>query len=310
MELPYLEPLHVLPADFPAEPELPEGCREIKIQDDPINVTLKTNVVYAEKDGMPLHLHVFMPTKGAADPTKYPLIIYITGSAWLPQDMDQMIPDLCAFAKRGYCIASVQYRPSVVAPFPAQIEDTKTAMRFMRLHAEEYHADVTRTAYFGASSGGHTALFCGFTGDDSPLPDLYPEYSCASDVIVDWFGPTDFPVMNTRPSLMDHVQPNSPEGLVLGRVNVRGNMEKAAEANPRLRLSAEKDTPPVLMMHGDRDILVPFHQSILVYNRLRELHKDVEFYKLLDASHGFNGFQSTAAYDLVDEFLRRKLRIT
>lgn len=310
MELPYLEPLHVAPEVFPAEPELPEGCREIRICDDPLNVSLKTNIVYAEKDGMPLHLHVFMPTKGAADASKYPLVIYITGSAWLPQDMDQMIPDLCAFSKRGYCVASVQYRPSAVAPFPAQIEDVKTAMRFMRLHAAEYHADVTKTAYFGASSGGHTALFCGITGDSEILPAAYPEYSCSADAVVDWFGPTDFPLMNTRPSAMDHVKPTSPEGLLLGGVNVPENAEKADKANPRFYLSGEKATPPVLIMHGDRDILVPFHQSILIYERLRELRKDVEFYKLLDASHGFNGFQSTAAYDLVDEFLRRKLRIT
>ena len=309
MEMPYLEPLRVMPADFPAEPELPEGCREVRIKDDPLNVILKTNIVYAEKDGMPLHLHVFMPSKGMMDRTKYPLIIYITGSAWMAQDMDSMIPDLCAFAKRGYCIASVQYRPSSVSPFPAQVEDVKTAMRFMRMHADEYRADVTKTAYFGASSGGHTALFCGITGDDGPLPEQYPEYSCCANAIVDWFGPTDFPVMNCRPSTQDHVQPASPEGMVLGNVNVRDNPEKADAANPRLYLSAEKATPPLLIMHGDRDILVPFHQSILLYERLRELGKDVEFYKLLDASHGFNGFQSTAAYDLVDEFLRRKLQI-
>lgn len=305
----YVPPIMVAPEAFPAEPALPEGCRELRLQDAPLNVIYTSGIVYARRSGLDLHLQVFRPSKGMLDRSRYPLVVYITGSAWMEQNMDQMVPDLCAFAARGYVVASVQYRHSAAAPFPAQVEDAKTAMRFMRMHAEEYQVDPEKTAYFGASSGAHTAVMAGITGDDAPDTPLYGEFSAAAGAIVDWFGPTAIEQMNLYPSTMDHVQPESPEGMIIGGKNVWENMDLARQVDPAGWLREDKPTPPMLMMHGDRDILVPFTQSVHLYERLRELGRDVEFYKLLDASHGFNGFQCPAAYDLVDEFLRRKLAL-
>lgn len=310
LEKTYVEPISVPPEEFPADPTLPEGCRELRLTDDPMGVSFINNVVYARRDGVELHLQLFLPTTGTApDGKRRPLVVFIPGSAWMQQNLDMMVPELCDFARRGWVVANVEYRHSGIAPFPAQAEDAKTAMRFLRLHGEEYGVDPEKTAYFGTSSGAHTALMAGITGDGAPDTPLYGECSAEAGAIVDWFGPTAISWMSCRPSTMDHVGADSPEGLVIGGKNVWEHPELAEAVDPAGWLSPEKATPPILIMHGDRDILVPFDQSVRLYGRLREMEKSVEFYKLLDASHGFNGFRSRAAWDVADEFLRRKLGV-
>ena len=169
MEKEYLAPIQVPPEQFPADKELPEGCRELKLTDDPLGVEFRSRVVYARRDGAELRLQLFLPVKGLIpDGTRWPLVVFIPGSAFMQQDLDQMVPELCDFARRGWAVANVEYRHSGVAPFPAQAEDAKTAMRFLRLHAEEYRLDPEKTAYFGTSSGAHTALMAGITGDGAP----------------------------------------------------------------------------------------------------------------------------------------------
>ncbi len=308
----YLEPLQTPPHLFPADPYLPEGAKELALKDDEISVTYLHDVVYAERSGERQRLQILIPSKGfmgMPDDSRWPLVVYIPGSAFMRQDNYMMLPWLIDFAKRGYVVASVEYRPSDVAPFPAHVQDTKTAIRFMRMHAREYRVDPDKIAIFGGSSGGHTAAFVGITGDEGPDTDLYGEYSANVGCIIDWFGPTAIELMNAYPSGIDHTKPDSPEGRLIGRKNVLENLELAYPVNPINYLSKDKPTPPVLIMHGDRDFLVPFNQSVLLYEKLRELGKDVEFYKLKDGSHGFMGFNSRAAYDIVDEFIRRKLNI-
>ena len=310
MEKKYLPPIQALPEEFPADSALPEGCRELKLTDDPLGVEFLSRVIYARREGVELNLQLFLPVKGLMpDGTRWPLVVFIPGSAFMQQNLDQMVPELCDFAKRGWAVANVEYRHSGIAPFPAQAEDAKTAMRFLRLHSEEFRIDPDKTAYFGTSSGAHTALMAGITGDGAPDTPLYGEMSAEAGAIVDWFGPTDIQWMSCYPSTMDHVSPDSPEGLLIGGVNVWEHPELAGPVDPAGYLRSDKPTPPILIMHGDRDILVPFNQSVRLYERLRALGKTVEFYKLLDASHGFNGFRCRAAWDLADEFLRRKLGV-
>jgi acetyl esterase/lipase len=137
------------------------------------------------------------------------------------------------------------------------MEDAKTAVRFMRKHAKEYKVNTDKVAIFGGSSGGHTALMAGFTGDGQPDTDLYGDFSAEVGCIIDWFGPTSMEHMNTYPSGMDHTKPDSPEGKLIGGKYVYDNLDLAAAASPINYISEDKPTPPVLIMHGDRDFLVP-----------------------------------------------------
>lgn len=300
------------PRDFPKSEEIPEGCIVLKNVRDTwgYKVDLKTHVVYAERDGFKLELQILSPKAGDPSSTekhRWPCIVYIQGSAfheqWIWNHLDRHI----RLAQKGYVIAVVQYRPSETAPFPAQMQDAKTAIRFMRKHAEEYDIDPERIAAAGDSSGGHTALMAGFTGDDEPDTDLYGEYSAKVKCIVDLYGPTVFSLMNYWESSQNHYLPDSPEGFEIGHKNVLEHPELANATIPMNYLSREKDTPPLLVIHGGRDALVAFNQSCQLYRTMQDMGKDVTFYKIEDAGHGILGFDNDLVLDIIAGFLEKKL---
>lgn len=101
-------------------------------------VEIVKNVVYVDREGVELHLNILYP-KGIAK--NLPTIVYVPGSAWMKQNIERSIPAFTRFASRGYVIALVEYRHTGIAPFPAQIQDAKTAIRFMRKNADKYHVD-------------------------------------------------------------------------------------------------------------------------------------------------------------------------
>ena len=210
-------------------------------------------------------------------------------------------------AEHGYVVAIVEYRPSEIAPFPAQMQDAKTAVRFLKKHCEEYHIDVDHMAIAGDSSGGHTALMAGFTGDEGPDTRLYGEYSAKVNCIIDLYGPTVFSLMNYYESSQNHYHPDSPEGYEIGGKNVLEHPELADLTIPMNYLSEEKETPPLLLIHGGRDMLVPFNQSCQLYHYMRKLGKEVTFYKIQDGSHGSLGFDNDRILGIVLDFLKEHI---
>ncbi|MBQ6550443.1 MAG: prolyl oligopeptidase family serine peptidase [Lachnospiraceae bacterium] len=162
-------------------------------------------------------------------------------------------------------------------------------------------------AVWGDSSGGHTALMAGLTIGDYPDNGTYGDVSSAVNCIVDWYGPTDIIEMNSYPSAMDHAEPASPEGRLIGFKNVREEAELSRKASPLYYVSAEKATPPLLIMHGNRDELVCYQQSVALYKKMKALGKDVRMICLDGAYHGHGGFQCDEALAMVDLFLREKL---
>lgn len=310
----YVEPINTHPAEFPEDQYIPEGAKVISLKDDTKNVMYHHDVIYAEQNGMKLRLQILVPRPSyilnmfVPETTEvYPLIVYIPGSAFGPQDNYRCLPMLIDFARKGYVIASVEYRPSNVAVFPAQIEDAKTAIRFMRKNAAKYHVNPEKIALWGDSSGGHTAVGAGITGSEELDIEIYKEYSAKVNCIVDWYGPTAINRMNEVPSACDHYGPYSPEGKLIGEKNVLEYPELAEAVNPVNYLKDDKEIPPILIMHGNRDMLVPFHQSVILYEALKDLKKDVEFYILKNANHGFYGFMCQECFEIVEEFIKRKL---
>jgi acetyl esterase/lipase len=147
----------------------------------------------------------------------------------------------------------------------------------------------------------------GITEDGELDSDLYGEFSAKVKCIVDWFGPTDISRMGDYPSMMDHVAPDSPEGMLIGGKNVQENPLLVAPTVPMNYLSAERQIPPILIMHGTKDQLVAFNQSSVLYRKLRELNKDVEMYALKGAYHGSGGFNSNEALEIVLNFVEKYL---
>jgi acetyl esterase/lipase len=265
-------------------------------------VDVKANVVYQSLSGEDQHLQIFTPMPIFAPPDtpapapRYPLVVYIPGSAWHRQNVWMGLDKAQYFAERGFAFVIVEYRPTDIgAVYPAQIEDTKAAIRFLKEHSPEYGLDPDNIAVWGDSSGGHTAAIIGITE-----PDIV---KC----VVDWFGPTDISVVNCYPTAMDHHGADSPEGMLIGGKNVLENPELAQKANPLNYVSSDKPVPPTLIMHGSKDMFVPFNQSVRLYEKLKELGKDVTFYRLESGGHGSGGFLSHEAYGLVLEFIKKYL---
>lgn len=110
--------------------------------------------------------------------------------------------------------------------------------------------------------------------------------------------------MNYYASAQNHYDPQSPEGFEIGQKNVLEHPELVEATIPMRYLSADQDTPPLLIMHGSRDMLVPFSQSVFLYQSMKFLGKEVTFYKINDANHGFLGFNNDTVLNIVAEFLK------
>lgn len=311
MEENLIEPLKDFnPDEFPYSEEKPLGCNEIDLKDTyGYQVDLKETdycVRHTEQEDVPLKMLVYMP-KSNDEKQKFPMIVYCQGSAFHKQWLFDHMRQHVRMAARGYVIFVLEYRPSEVAPFPAQTVDCKTAIRFAKQHADEYHGDVNHIALWGDSSGGHTVVMSGVTGDRLFNAEDDPDVSCQVNAVVDWYGPMDFSKMNLYPSSQNHYDADSPEGFEIGQVNVLENMDRNNQASPLTYIHPDTDIPPVLIMHGGRDMLVPFNQSVRLYEKLKENGKEAVFYKLKNGNHGFNGFNCEEALDLVDEFLQKHI---
>jgi acetyl esterase/lipase len=235
---------------------------------------------------------------------KLPLIIRIHGGAWLAGSKEMEGP--ADYPRQGYAVASINYRLSQHAVFPAQIEDCKSAVRYLRANAQKYNLDPNRFAVWGPSAGGHLAALLGTTGDVNEF-DVGENLSVSSRVqaVVDYFGPTDFLQMEEHrlPYGMVHNSPDSPESKLIGG-NIQDNPEKVAKANPITYIT--KDAPPFLIIHGDKDPLVPHHQSELLEDALKKAGVPVTFYTVKGAGHG--GFKDPNVPRLTKEFFEKNLK--
>ena len=267
------EPTRPLPAAPPRAVPVPEGTKVMR------------DVAYVPNGHQRQRLDLFIPS-GAPNPL--PLIIWIHGGAWLGGSKEQN-PAL-AYLQKGYAVASINYRLSQHAIFPAQIEDCKAAVRWLRVHAKENNLDANRFAAWGASAGGHLVALLGTAGDVKKF-DVGANLEASSRVqaVVDFFGPTDLTAMakdSLPDSKIDHNAPDAPEAKLIGGP-VQDNKDKAAAANPITYVT--KGAPPFLIMHGNKDNLVPYQQSELLRDALQKAGVPVTFKIIEGAGHGFGG---------------------
>lgn len=320
-----VEPLATIPTpieqtkNFPHTDEVPDGCTVISdLDEDDFGYSVSfEEVTYATRtlaDGTSMDLPMWVFTPGLDNAPEshmpeggWPVIVFVRGSAFHEQNVPDYSNYYVRIAEKGYVVAAMKYRHSDVAPFPAQMLDCKTAVRFMRVNAERFHCNKDRVALWGDSSGGHTVLMAGFTGDREPDTPLYGEESAEVKAIVDWYGPTDFVKMNFYASSQNHSAPECPEGVEIGGVDVLEYPDRSRVASPMSYLSADVPTPPTLIMHGGRDQLVPFNQSCRLYATMKALDKDVTFLKLDNACHACYGFRSARALNIVFDWLEQKL---
>ncbi|MBI5833986.1 MAG: alpha/beta hydrolase [Armatimonadetes bacterium] len=263
----------------------------------PDNITLYPDIEYAKAGDTSLKLDLYTdPTAGSAQP----LIIWIHGGAWAAGDKNPPGPAL-PWLREGWALASVNYRLSQQAVWPAQMHDCKAAVRWLRAHATEHRLDPQRFVAWGSSAGGHLVAVLGLSGDVEELEGHLgnPRQSSRVQAVIDWFGPTDFAQMLGQPSAMDHAAADSPESRLLG-AQVATVPDRVKSANPITYIS--DDDPPFLIMHGTKDMTVPFNQSELLHAALTAAKHQSTFVPVEGAGHGFGGPQVLTH---VRDFLRQ-----
>lgn len=254
-------------------------------------------------------LDLYLPEEGTGP---FPLLIHIHGGAFMMGDKRdiQLTPFLEAL-KRGYALASINYRMSGEAIFPAAVNDCKAAVRYLRANAEEYSLDGQRFAAIGGSAGGNlTAMVC-LTAFHPELADDslgFSDVSCAVQAGVEWFGPTDFLKMDDQLAAdslgpCDHNEADSPESRYMGGQITLLDPAWIQKANPMTYIS--EDMPPLFIEHGRKDHLVPYRQSKifveLIEKKLGKMRVWLE--TLEDADHADPLFETPENMEKVFNFL-------
>ncbi|MEM7114209.1 MAG: alpha/beta hydrolase [Chloroflexota bacterium] len=270
---------------------------QVAIPDD---VTVYRDLAYVNNGHERQKLDLYLPTQGG----KRPLIIWIHGGAFRLGSKDKGRLPLDYLA-RGYALASINYRLSQHAIFPAQIEDCKTPVRYLRVHASEYRLDPDRFAAWGPSAGGHLSAMLGTTGNATELEvGDYLSFSSRVQAVVDYYGPTDFLQMDAQrlPDGLLHDPPDSPESELVGGA-IQEHPDRVAKANPITYIT--EDVPPFLIVHGNQDPLVPYQQSLLLRDALQNVGADVTFYTVEGGGHG--RFTDQQVPKLTEAFLAKHL---
>jgi len=246
----------------------------------------------------------------------YPVIVSIHGGGYCTGDKvgsDALVA--WKGLERGYAVVSVNYRLSTEAPFPAQINDVKAAIRFIKAHAEEYNLQPDKIAVWGASAGGTLSALVGATADVKELSDLNlgnPDQSERVQAVVDWCGPMNLLTMDEqyKQSGVNGFLTNTSDSWgskYLGRL-VTEVPDLAAKANPESYISP--DDPPVFIQHGTVDNWVPVQQSIEYTAKLKPvLGNDKVYLEIIPgAAHGGTPFNNNDNVQKVLDFLDQTLK--
>jgi len=266
----------------------------------PAGVVVHRDLAYVSGGHPRQVLDLYLPDLGPATP----LIVWVHGGAFRIGSKEDRVP--FEMLEQGYAIASLNYRLSQHALFPAQIEDCKAAVRWLRAHADTYGLDPSRFASWGESAGGHLAAMLGTASHERSFEvGEHLEHSSRVQAVLDFFGPTDFLQMDAHrlPEGMVHDMAESPESELVGGP-IQERPAEVARANPVTYVTPE--APPFLIVHGDRDPLVPYHQSTLLAAALEAAGVPMTFSTVVGAGHG--GFDDPQIPILVHEFLAVHLR--
>jgi acetyl esterase/lipase len=286
LALAIVAPAAARPADGPPAPRVMRG------------------IEYARVGEHALQLDLYLPpAKAGAQP---PLVVWVHGGAWRSGSRAEM--PLGSLVQRGYAIASVDYRLTPVAPFPAQVHDLKAAIRFLRARARSFGLDVRHIAVAGSSAGGHLAALVGVTNGDRALEGRVGDRLRTSSrvhAIVSLYGASN---------LQSILSQSTPHGLSVRvpalQLLLGGQPDDqpalARQASPVAHVDARD--PPLLLIHGDADPQMPPEQSHELAARYRAVGAAVELAIVPGGKHGGDVFYDEDRLALIERFLARHLR--
>lgn len=267
----------------------------------PEGTILHGNIPY-NNDTLKKHLlDIYLPANATGN---VPLVIWVHGGGWLSNnkyaDMGYMKATIAEILKGGYGLASIDYRFSTDAVFPAQIQDCNKAVAFLHENAGKYGLDKDRFALMGFSAGGHLASLMGLSKNNKVGDFFMSKTSKSFDfkAVVDFYGPAElvlFPKAN---------DPKSPEGILIGAAPL-DRPDLAEIASPVTYV--DKNDPPFLIIHGEKDDLVSPNQSRLLSGWLNSAGVQNELIIVKDAPHFGPQFDVDAVRTKVMDFLKKEL---
>ena len=254
----------------------------------PDGVAVKRGIVYSKAGKRDLHILLARP-----DPlpkTDLPVVVYLHGGAWRQGSHENLASGAWLLAQSGFAVASVEFRGSDDAIYPAPIDDCRAAIGFLKRSAKSYSLDADKIGVYGVSTGGHLAALLALTSSTVKAAAIES-------------APSDLATLNEGARL-DWNAASSPLGRLLGGAVAR-KVELARRASPLFY--ADEFAPPLLILHGDADEFVPISQSEKLYQKLKAAGADVEYRVFAGQAHGLKD-QRAEADKIVLKFFQRQLK--
>ena len=248
---------------------------------------------------------------------RQPVIVWINGAGWRGADKNLMAAEMQFLAEQGFAVACIYYRSSAQGVWPVQLIDCKTAVRFLRAHADEYGLDADRIGVIGRSAGGHLSAWMAMNSDGFDSGE-WSDYSSRVHAAVDMFGPADLPSLTVSnlelikmPGFRWQHIGDTHEGALLGLTDempVQEMLDRGKEASPAHHISP--DMCPILILHGDQDPLVPYQNSEAFYEKLMEagLGGQTSLYIIRNAGHGTREFFQPETKQIIANFFEDVLQ--
>lgn len=269
-----------------------------KMKPLPPGVKIIKDIEYKNVNGISLSLDLYLPR----DQTKKaPVIMWVHGGGWLNGSKERV--KSLFLVEKGFAIASINYRLTTQAIWPAQIDDCRSAVRFLRKNANSYNLDGENICAWGASAGGHLVAVLGT--QDLPKNE---KISSKVQTVIDWFGPSDLLTMppNTVSEKRTLEQVAKSNGAKLLGATVRDVPILAKEASAFWNVSS--DDSHFLIMHGSEDPGVPLSQSQRLYHKQKEMNASTQLHIVQGAGHGGPLFLTEEVNSIMLNFLNKHLQ--
>lgn len=265
------------------------------------DTVITKDILYAEAGNRKLLLDLYLP----GDKKEPYLIVWVHGGAWRSGSKEKPPLGLLPY---GYALASVDYRLSEEAIFPAPIHDIKAAIRFLRANAKKYGYRTDKIVIWGSSSGGHYAALIGTTNGDPYYEGnlgLYTDQNSSVQAVLDFYGPTNFLTILNQ-STPHGISVRVPALTLLLGKPVEQVPDLARKASPVFQV--DPTDPPMLIVHGDQDPQVPVNQSLELWNEYKKNSLKVQLEIVPGAAHGGAAYDKKEMMEKVKSFLDKVLK--
>jgi len=262
-------------------------------------IVIERDLAYGKVADTELNLDLAMPKTGAGP---FPAVVFLHGEGWRAGNRQQMNHFIEGMARLGYVGVTVEYRLVPTALFPAQVEDCKAAVRWLRANAKKYRIRPDRIGVVGFSAGGHLASMLGVTRKEDGFEGVggNPEQSSRVQAVVSFFGPTDFSARDWPKDLEDEVIAPFLGGTFADKAD---SYKRASPVN-----YVTVDAPPFLFLHGTDDKLIPIDQSRRLSEKLKTVGVPTQMVALEGEGHGFTDANNQKSMQRMLDFLSEHLK--